>query len=69
MLRTISVSLGIALLCTSALAEMRITFIDAGPADAAVVQIEQATGEPYTILVDGGDGDSDRSATMPRPCN
>ena len=49
-----------------ALAEMKSTFIDAGQADAAVVQIEQATGEPYTILVDGGDGDSDRSATMPR---
>ena len=59
--------LTIAMLFSSvALAEMKSTFIDAGQADAAVVQIEQATGEPYTILVDGGDGDSDRSATMPR---
>lgn len=54
MLRTISVSLGIALLCSSALAEMTITFIDAGQADAAVVQIDQASGEPFTIVVDGG---------------
>ncbi len=30
---------------------------DAGQADAAVVQITQDSGEPCTILVDGGDGD------------
>ena len=35
-----------------ALAEMKITFIDAGQADAAVVQIDQVSGEPFTILVD-----------------
>jgi len=65
MLRTISVSLGIALLCSSALAEMRIIFIDAGQADAAVIQIDQASGEPFTIVVDGGDGDSDLENNLP----
>ena len=48
-----------------ALAEMKITFIDAGQADAAVVQIDQVSGEPFTILVDGGDGDSDLENNLP----
>ena len=48
-----------------ALAEMTITFIDAGQADSAVVQIDQNSGEPFTILVDGGDGDSDLENNLP----
>jgi len=47
------------------LAEMKITFIDAGQADAAVIQIDQDSGEPFTILVDGGDGDSDLRDNLP----
>ncbi len=42
-----------------AFADMKITFIDARQADAAVIQIDQDSGEPFTIVVDGGDGDSD----------
>ncbi len=48
-----------------ALAEMKNTFIDAGQADAAVVQITRDSGEPFTILVDGGDGDSDLENNLP----
>ena len=47
------------------LAEMKITFIDAGQADAALIQIDQTSGEPFTILVDGGDGDSDLEDNLP----
>jgi competence protein ComEC len=54
-----------ALVSAPALAEMRITFIDAGQADASVVQIVQAAGEPYTIVVDGGDGDGDLRDNLP----
>ena len=59
--------LGIALSVVSlrSLAEMRITFIDAGQADASVIQIMQTAGEPFTILVDGGDGDSDLKDNLP----
>ncbi len=53
------------LLCSPSLADMRITFIDAGQADAALVQIDQPTGEPFTIVVDGGDDDSDLESTLP----
>jgi len=44
---------------------MRITFIDAGQADASVTQIEQPSGEPFTIVVDGGDGRSDIEDNLP----
>ncbi len=61
------VLLGIAFAAVSlpSLAEMKITFIDAGQADAAVIQIMQAEREPFTILVDGGDGDSDLEENLP----
>jgi len=44
---------------------MRITFIDAGQADAALIQIAQDSDEPFTIVVDGGDGDDDLRTTLP----
>jgi beta-lactamase superfamily II metal-dependent hydrolase len=43
----------------SCLAEAKITFIDVGQGDSAVIQIAQPVGEPFTIIVDGGDGDDD----------
>jgi hypothetical protein len=49
----------VAFLPLVALADMKITFIDARQADAAVIQIDQDSGKPFTIVVDGGDGDSD----------
>jgi competence protein ComEC len=54
-------------LCLSsvAFADAKITFLDAGQADAAVIQIDQAAGEPFTIIVDGGDGDSDLKDNLP----
>ena len=49
------------------LADMRITFIDAGQADAALIQIDQNSGEPFTIIVDGGDHENDlESRARPR---
>ena len=53
------------LLCAPSLADMRITFIDAGQADAALIQIDQDSGEPFTIVVGGGDGDSDLEDNIP----
>ena len=45
---------------------MKITFIDAGQADAAVVQITAGPpAEPFTIIVDGGYGDSDLKESLP----
>ena len=46
-------------------ADMKITFIDARQADAALIQIDQGSGEPFTIIVDGGDGDSDLEDNIP----
>ena len=46
-------------------ADMKITFIDARQADAIVIQIDQVSGEPFTIIIDGGDGDSDLRDTLP----
>jgi competence protein ComEC len=43
----------------SCLAQAKITFLDVGQGDSAVIQIHQPVGEPFTIIVDGGDGDSD----------
>ena len=48
-----------------AFADMKITFIDARQADAAVIQIDQDSGEAFTIVVDGGDGDSDLEDNIP----
>ncbi len=48
-----------------ALADMKITFIDARQADAAVIQIDQDSGEAFRIVVDGGDGDSDLEDNIP----
>ncbi len=48
-----------------AFADMKITFIDARQADATVIQIDQDSGEPFTIVVDGGDGDSDLENNIP----
>ena len=50
---------------TIAIADMKITFIDARQADATLIQIDQDSGEPFTIVVDGGDGDSDLKDTLP----
>lgn len=58
-------SIVLSVVSSTCLAQMRITFIDAGQADAAVVQIMQPGGEPFTILVDGGDGDSDLEDNLP----
>jgi glyoxylase-like metal-dependent hydrolase (beta-lactamase superfamily II) len=44
---------------------MKITFIDARQADAAVIQIDQDSGEPFTIVVDGGDTDDDLEDHLP----
>lgn len=57
--------IALAAFASTALADMRITFIDAGQADASVVQIEQDSGEPFTIVIDGGDGDSDLRDHLP----
>ena len=54
MLRSVYGILGLGLLGAPCLAEMTVTFIDAGQADAAVVQIGQDSGEPFTIVVDAG---------------
>ncbi|MBI4454765.1 MAG: MBL fold metallo-hydrolase [Acidobacteria bacterium] len=48
-----------------ALGDARITFLDAGQSDSAVIQISQPHGEPFTIIVDGGDGDSDLEDSLP----
>ncbi len=63
--RLIGICLTVATVLSPCLAEMRITFIDAGQADAAVVQIMQPSAEPFTILVDGGDGNSDLEDNLP----
>src|SRR5262245_54306501 len=47
------------------LADAKLTFLDVGQGDATVIQIAQATGEPLTIIVDGGDGDSDLTTNLP----
>ncbi len=65
MIRSIFAALVIGLLCSSSLAEMRITFIDAGQADAALIQIDQISGEPFTIVVDGGNADNDLEDSLP----
>lgn len=49
----------------AAIADMKITFIDAGQADAALIQIDQDTGEPFTIIVDGGDHENDLENNLP----
>ncbi len=64
MIRSIFAALTIGV-CSSSLAEMRITFIDAGQADAALIQIDQASGEPFTIVVDGGNADNDLEDNLP----
>jgi len=46
-------------------AEAKITFLDVGQGDSAVIQIAQPVGEPFTIIVDGGDGDSDLKDNLP----
>ncbi len=46
-------------------AEVKITFLDVGDGDAAVVQIAQPKGEPFTIIVDGGNRDSDLKENLP----
>lgn len=65
MVRRSIAALALCLVCASCAAEMRITFIDAGQADAALIQIGQGAGEPFTIIVDGGDGDSDLEDNLP----
>ena len=45
-------------------ADVKITFLDVGQGDSAVIQITQPTGEPFTIIVDGGNGDSDLKANL-----
>ena len=45
-------------------AGVKITFLDVGVGDAAVIQIDQA-GEPFTIIVDGGNTDSDLKDNLP----
>jgi hypothetical protein len=60
--------MGVAVTCLGsvpAFAHTTITFLEAGQADAAVVQIEQDAGEPFTIIVDGDDGDSDLEDNLP----
>ena len=47
------------------LASLKMTCLDAGQSDAAVIQIRQTSGEPFTIVVDGGDGDSDLKGNLP----
>jgi competence protein ComEC len=47
------------------LADAKITFLDVGQGDATVIQITQALGETFTIIVDGGDGDSDLKKNLP----
>jgi competence protein ComEC len=49
----------------SCLGQAKITFLDVGQGDASVIQILQANGEPFTIVVDGGDGDSDLKSNLP----
>ena len=55
----------IVLMPSIVMGDMNITFIDAGQADAAVIQIDQDSGEPFTIIVDGGDGDRDLEDNIP----
>ncbi len=50
MLRFVYGILGLESLGAPCLAEMTVTFIDAGQADAAVVQIDQVSGERFTIV-------------------
>lgn len=57
--------LGIGFVSPSSFADMKITFIDAGQADAALVQIDQDSGEPFTIVVDGGDHENDLEDNLP----
>jgi competence protein ComEC len=45
-------------------AGVKITFLDVGVGDAAVIQIDQA-GEPFTIIVDAGNTDSDLKDNLP----
>lgn len=45
--------------------QAKITFLDVGQGDASVIQVSQANGEPFTIVVDGGDGDSDLKDNLP----
>ena len=65
MFRAIVAALAAFLVCSPSSTDMRITFIDAGQADAALIQIDQCAGEPFTIIVDGGDGDSDLEDNLP----
>jgi competence protein ComEC len=53
------------LLCQPCPAEVKITFLDVGQGDSTVIQIAQLVGEPFTIIVDGGDGDSDLKDNLP----
>ncbi|MBI1974312.1 MAG: hypothetical protein HYS51_00410 [Candidatus Zambryskibacteria bacterium] len=48
----------------SATAEMKVTFLDVGQGDAAVVQISQQ-GEPFTILIDAGPKAADFAKGLP----
>ena len=61
----IAVAITLGLICAPSFADMRITFIDAGQADAALIQIDQDSGEPFTIVVDGGDHDNDLKNHLP----
>jgi len=47
------------------LGAVKITFLDSGQSDAAVIQIGRTAGEPFTIIVDGGDGDNDLKNNLP----
>lgn len=53
------------LFCRPCQAEVKITFLDVGQGDSTVIQIAQLVGEPFTIIVDGGDGDSDLRDSLP----
>jgi len=61
----IALAVTLGLLCAPSFADMRITFIDAGQADAALIQVDQPSGEPFTIIVDGGDHDNDLKDHLP----
>jgi len=43
----------------------KTTFLDSGQSDAAVIQIGRTAGEPFTLIVDGGDGDNDLKNNLP----
>lgn len=60
-----TLAIALVLLCAPSFADMRITFFDAGQADAALIQIDQTSGEPLTIVVDGGNHDSDLRDHLP----